>query len=183
MTTLKQLRKAALALPEVEEGTHFGMVAFEVRGKGFASVTKDGIAQLTMAEEDAERVLARLPRLERLTRLGKPIGVRFPLTAVNGMELNALVEKAWTSRAPKRVVAARREAGRREAPEGPDALPMSIGKPATRALLAAGVRTLTDVAGRPAAELLALHGVGPRAVKLLGEALAERGMGFKPGKG
>ena len=27
MTTLAQLRKAAPALPEVEEGTHFGMVA------------------------------------------------------------------------------------------------------------------------------------------------------------
>ncbi len=39
MTTLAQLRKAALALPETEEGTHFGMVAFSVRGKGFASVT------------------------------------------------------------------------------------------------------------------------------------------------
>ena len=41
MTTLSQLRKAALALPEVEEGSHFGMVAFSVRGRGFVSVSKE----------------------------------------------------------------------------------------------------------------------------------------------
>ncbi|MFH9060428.1 hypothetical protein ACH4GM_04270 [Streptomyces coeruleorubidus] len=49
MTTVTQLRKAALALPEAEEGTHFGMVAFAVRGRGFASVTKDGRVQLHLS--------------------------------------------------------------------------------------------------------------------------------------
>jgi hypothetical protein len=32
MTTVAQLRKSALALPETEEGTHFGMVAFSENG-------------------------------------------------------------------------------------------------------------------------------------------------------
>ncbi|GGV02024.1 hypothetical protein GCM10010211_81680 [Streptomyces albospinus] len=41
ISTLAQLRKTALALPEVE-ATHFGMTAFSIRGKRFASVTKDG---------------------------------------------------------------------------------------------------------------------------------------------
>jgi len=179
MTTLRQLRKAALALPEVEEGTHFGMVAFEVRGKGFVSVTKDGVAQLYMTDEYADAVLERFPQTERLTRQGKPLGVRVPLDAVNGMVLNSLVEKSWASRAPKRLVARRREALRGETPSGPDALPSSIGKPATRALLAAGVNDLKDVAGRSEQELLDLHGVGPRAIKILAEALRERGLAFK----
>lgn len=178
MTTVAQFRKAALALPEVEEGARFGRVAFRVRGKPFASVGDNGTIHLSMAHDDAERTLARVTAAEPLTRAGKRIGVSVPRAAVNGMELNALVVKAWSSRAPKRLVAAWREASRGRAPAGPDALPKSIGKPATQALLVAGVRSLTDVAGRTEAELLALHGVGPKAVRLLGEALAERGLAF-----
>lgn len=51
-----------------------------------------------------------------------------------------------------------------------------IGAPATRALAAIGVTTLDDVAGRSADELLALHGFGPRAFRLLSEALADAGL-------
>lgn len=179
MTTLRQLRKAALALPEVEEGTHFGMVAFQVKGKGFISVTKDGVAQLAMTDEDADAVLERFPTTQRLTRQGKPLGVRVPLDAVNGMQLNSLVEKSWASRAPKRLVAQRREAARGEVSSGPAGLPKGIGKPATRALLAAGISSLNDVAGRTQQELLDLHGVGPRAIKILTETLEERGLSLK----
>ena len=181
MTTVAQLRKAALALPETAEGTHFKMVAFTVAGKGFASVTKDGIVQLYMADEDTERILQRFPTAERLTRMGKPLGVRVAVADVNGMELNSLVYRAWLSRAPKRLAAALRQAPSGDAPPGPDALPRSIGKPATRALLGAGVKTLADVSAKTEAELLALHGVGPRAVKLLGEVLRERGMMLRAG--
>jgi endonuclease III len=44
-----------------------------------------------------------------------------------------------------------------------------IGRPASGALIDAGYRTLADL---PAdlGELLGLHGVGPKAVRLLGEA-------------
>jgi len=55
------------------------------------------------------------------------------------------------------------------------ALP-SIGAPATRALMAEGITTLESVAGRPAQRLLALHGVGPRAIRILGEALEAAGL-------
>ena len=54
-----------------------------------------------------------------------------------------------------------------------------IGAPATRALAAAGVTRLSEVTGWSEAELLALHGVGPRAVRLLSEALAERGLALR----
>ena len=52
----------------------------------------------------------------------------------------------------------------------------SIGAPATRALEAQGVRTLDDVARWTREDLLALHGVGPRAVRILEEALEALGM-------
>ncbi|HLV55986.1 MAG TPA: hypothetical protein VKY71_10490 [Actinotalea caeni] len=53
-------------------------------------------------------------------------------------------------------------------------LPRGIGRPATRALEQAGLTTLDDVARLSEAELLALHGVGPRAVAILRQAIAER---------
>ena len=55
-------------------------------------------------------------------------------------------------------------------------LPRGIGAPATRALTAAGYTELSQLAGVPAAELAKLHGVGPKALRLLQEALQERGL-------
>ncbi len=55
-------------------------------------------------------------------------------------------------------------------------LPGNIGAPATRALTAAGYTELRQLANVPAAELKKLHGVGPRALRLLQEALEARGM-------
>ena len=58
-------------------------------------------------------------------------------------------------------------------------LPKSIGQPATRALHLAGYYRLEQLASVSAAELLKLHGVGPKAIRLLTSALAERGTGFR----
>ena len=58
-----------------------------------------------------------------------------------------------------------------------DALPR-IGAPATRALTAAGITTLTQVSGTTERELLAMHGVGPKAIRILCEAMSERGLRF-----
>jgi len=53
----------------------------------------------------------------------------------------------------------------------PRDLPAAIGRPATRALAQAGITTLSDVARLSDEDLLALHGVGPRAVRILRAAL------------
>lgn len=53
-----------------------------------------------------------------------------------------------------------------------------IGKPATRALLAAGVETLAQVSRLSEAQLRDMHGVGPKAVDILRDALAARGLSF-----
>ena len=58
-------------------------------------------------------------------------------------------------------------------------LPTTIGRPATRALALAGHTRLADLRGVTRREVLALHGVGPKAVRVLGEALAARGWGFR----
>jgi hypothetical protein len=59
-----------------------------------------------------------------------------------------------------------------------NALPRSIGRPATSALHLEGIYRLDQAAGRSERELLALHGVGPKAIRLLREALAAHGLSF-----
>jgi hypothetical protein len=51
-----------------------------------------------------------------------------------------------------------------------------IGQPATRALHGAGFTRLSELADVSDKELLALHGFGPKALRILREALAERDM-------
>jgi hypothetical protein len=62
----------------------------------------------------------------------------------------------------------------------PDPLfPRGIGRPATGALLAAGYTELSQLDGVPAADLLRLHGVGPKAVAVLRESLAAQGRSLR----
>jgi predicted flap endonuclease-1-like 5' DNA nuclease len=55
------------------------------------------------------------------------------------------------------------------------ALPRSIGQPATRALASVGVSQLDDLTRFSERELLALHGFGPKALRILKEALQAQG--------
>ncbi len=56
----------------------------------------------------------------------------------------------------------------------------SIGKVARRELGVNGITTLAQVAKKSEQELLAIHGVGPKAVRILKEALAAEGKSLKP---
>ncbi len=47
------------------------------------------------------------------------------------------------------------------------------------ALAQAGITTLEAVAQHSAKDLLALHGVGPKALRVLTDSLGERGLGFR----
>jgi hypothetical protein len=58
-------------------------------------------------------------------------------------------------------------------------LPDAIGKTAARELSAHGITTLEQVAAHSKKELLAIHGVGPKAIAILGEALATKRLGYR----
>jgi predicted flap endonuclease-1-like 5' DNA nuclease len=60
-----------------------------------------------------------------------------------------------------------------------DGLPEGIGNPARRALTAAGYPRLEQLTRVSEAELLELHGVGPKAVRILRERLREQGLAFR----
>ena len=50
-----------------------------------------------------------------------------------------------------------------------------------RALTGAGYVSLSELAGVPRSELASLHGVGPKALRMLEQALADHGLELKSG--
>ena len=60
-----------------------------------------------------------------------------------------------------------------------DDLPPSIGKVAARELGLHGLTTLAALAAASERELLDIHGVGPKAIRILRESLTERGLHFR----
>lgn len=57
-------------------------------------------------------------------------------------------------------------------------LPRAAGQPARRALAAAGYTRLEQLTQATEADLLRLHGVGPKALAVLRAALHARGLAF-----
>ena len=57
-------------------------------------------------------------------------------------------------------------------------LPAGLAKPALRALIAAGYTRLDQLTTIKEAELLKLHGMGPKAIGLIRSALNARGQSF-----
>lgn len=53
-----------------------------------------------------------------------------------------------------------------------------LAAPARRALAGGGYRTLADLARAREADVAKLHGMGPHALKILREKLAEAGLSF-----
>jgi hypothetical protein len=62
-------------------------------------------------------------------------------------------------------------------PTGSD-LP-KIGQPATQALAGIGVQRLEQLTSFSEKEILRIHGMGPKALGILRQALADRGLAFK----
>jgi hypothetical protein len=179
VTTFAQLRKAALSLPETEEeGRGSGAVAFRVHGEQFAATGGDNDACLHLSDDAAAEFLGAYPSAERLDQGGRRDGVRILLGDIDGQQLNHWVRRAWLSQAPERLVE-QAAAADSVTVGGVGDLPRGIGRPATQALMSAGVTTLAEVAEFTEAELRAMHGVGPKAVSVLREALVANGSSFR----
>jgi hypothetical protein len=56
--------------------------------------------------------------------------------------------------------------------------PAGIGRPATRAFIAAGYTRLEQLAKSSEADLLRIHGVGPKAIGIIRSALNAKGLSF-----
>ncbi|GHC88714.1 hypothetical protein GCM10007079_33880 [Nocardiopsis terrae] len=174
MTTLSQLRRTALSHPgTAERSVRPGVIAFTVNGTAFATKDEDGGVLLRLPEAEATEVLSAQPGAQ-----ASGAEVRVPLADIDGQRLNHWVRRAWMAHAPASL-AERALAAQRAVPGEVGDLPRGIGGPATRALVNAGITSLDRVAALTEAELKAMHGVGPKAVRVLGEALDASGSGFR----
>ncbi|MEC0247336.1 DNA-binding protein [Paenibacillus chitinolyticus] len=71
------------------------------------------------------------------------------------------------------------EPSMKAATSGPESdLPAGLSKPALRALAAAGFQRLEQLTRITEKELLLLHGMGPKAIKVLRPALAAKSLSF-----
>lgn len=110
MLGLDEIRGYAMALPEVEEGTHFRMPAFKVRGKGFAGLDRRN-THLTVAVDEATAKAAAAADPDTYEEMWRNngrifVGLRVDLAKVSGERARELVEHAWRNKAPKRLVTA-----------------------------------------------------------------------------
>jgi len=59
------------------------------------------------------------------------------------------------------------------------AFPAGLSGPALRALAHAGIRSMAQLAQRSEQEVATLHGMGPKGIRVLKQALAAEGRHFK----
>ena len=101
------MRRLALALPRVEEGTCYGTPAWRVAGKLFARLREDGALVLRTELDERERLMASDPDVFYVTDhyLAYPwVLVRLP--NIRRDRLAALIESAWQRCAPKKRLGA-----------------------------------------------------------------------------
>jgi hypothetical protein len=108
MADIEDLRDIALALPETTVGTHFRLASYQVSGKNFITIHKDGRLNMSIDPARVADIVAENPAVfAELRRFDKPIGITVDLAKVRRKRLAELVELAWRSQAPKNLVAAK----------------------------------------------------------------------------
>ncbi|AKJ30173.1 MmcQ/YjbR family DNA-binding protein [Caldimonas brevitalea] len=103
-----EVRRHAMALPEVTEEPHHQYSSFRVRGKIFVTVPPDKEhLHIFVDEPHREQALALYPEfLEKVMWGGKVVGVRASLPSASPSVIRTLVRQAWQYKAPKSLVAA-----------------------------------------------------------------------------
>ena len=100
-----EVRRLALALPEVSEEPHFHLASFRVKGKIFATLAPDG-SFLNVFVEDAQREMMAAvdPKAYESLWWGKKIaGLHVHLAAAKARDVEALLRSAWERKAPKKL--------------------------------------------------------------------------------
>ncbi|HEX4964613.1 MAG TPA: MmcQ/YjbR family DNA-binding protein [Thermoanaerobaculia bacterium] len=105
--TFETVRRLALALPGVEEGTSYGTPAFKVRKKFLVRLREDGeTLALRIDFDDREILIAAKPETYYITDhyRGYPAMI-VRLATEDEDDLRELLEQSWRQVAPKKAVA------------------------------------------------------------------------------
>lgn len=107
-TTYETVRRVALTLPGVEDGTSYGTPALKVRGKLFVRLKEDGeTIVLRCGAFDRAHLLATAPDVFFLTdHYRDHPWVLVRLAAVPAARLPEFLTEAWRQVAPKALIAA-----------------------------------------------------------------------------
>ena len=109
MVTVAQMRKLAMALPDVEEKSHFEQPDFRVRGKIFASLSRDGKhGTLKLPPDVQAMVLDARPKVfsPAAGAWGRSGWTRVVLSRARLAELETLLAESWRLVAPRRLAQA-----------------------------------------------------------------------------
>ena len=105
---LETVRRIALGLPGVEEGSSYGTPAFRVRGKLLARLHEDGESLVVkIGFDERDMLMGAEPETFHITdhyRDHPMMLVR--LAAADEDTLRRLIERTWREFAPRRLVAA-----------------------------------------------------------------------------
>ena len=102
------VRKLALAFPDVQEGSSYGTPGFKVRGKFMLRLKEDGesLAVRVGSIEERDMMLQADPRVFFITdHYQNYPAVLVRLATATVPKLRDLLEEAWRSVAPPRLVA------------------------------------------------------------------------------
>jgi hypothetical protein len=111
MVTADEMRAFALAMPDVEEKSHFGQADFRVRNKIFCGLSRDALIGTLKLAPDAQSVIVEAkPEVYYpcAGAWGRGGWTHVRLAEADAAELRMLVEEGWRMMAPKRLVASAR---------------------------------------------------------------------------
>ena len=95
-------RTLALALPQVEEKSHFGKADFRVRNKIFAGFTGVGFAYVKLTPDQQDMICAAEPLVTPIKDgWGRQGWTRIDHTGADDALLQSLLLTAWRNVAPK----------------------------------------------------------------------------------
>jgi hypothetical protein len=100
-----ELRRLALALPEVEEYDHGDLPAFRVRGKRFATMLDDEGVNLMLGEDGIHAAVACWPDACRPRLWGSRIAaLRMDYPSMPEDAVRDLLREAWARKAPRSLL-------------------------------------------------------------------------------
>jgi hypothetical protein len=113
-TTTEDIRRWAVALPEVEETSHgrFHVPVFKVRGRTFVGMGRDETtAVFCISEQQAGHAAAADPgaceAVRRQDARRSFLGLQVDLGGLPPTRIQCLVEEAWRQQAPRKLAAER----------------------------------------------------------------------------
>ena len=102
MTSTREIRKMALALPEAVEQDHFGRPSFRVKGRIFATIPDSEHLNVMIDAFDVDGVVRKYPTACQELWWGKKLsGVRVNLRAATADLVGELMAAAWRRKAPR----------------------------------------------------------------------------------